>query len=101
MSRRQAPYANYITEDGILYVRVRDLPITSTGETNPWTNIDLAADGSVVAVKFVNAAVESVSLAGLPERDTVAHLAGLSLLIFGAAATQSNIRHMTDAFSVR
>ncbi len=53
---------------------MRDLPIASTGETTPWTNIDLAADGRVVAVELANAAIEVVDLAGIPERATVEQL---------------------------
>jgi uncharacterized protein YuzE len=74
MSRQPAPFARYSRDDDILYVRLRDLPIARTGETNPWTNIDLAADGRVVAVEFVNVASEGVDLTGVPEREAVERL---------------------------
>ena len=74
MSRQSAPYARYSREDDILYVRLRDEPIARTGETNPWTNIDLAADGSVVAMEFVNVASEGVDLSDVPEREAVERL---------------------------
>lgn len=74
MSSQPAPYARYLDDADILYVRLRDLPITSTGETNAWTNIDRAADGLVVAVEFVSVRTEGIDLNGIPERETVARL---------------------------
>jgi uncharacterized protein YuzE len=74
MTRQPAPYARYIDTDDILYVRLRDLPIARTGETNIWTNIDYAADGSVVAVEVVNARSAGVDLTDVPERSVVEQL---------------------------
>ena len=74
MVRQPAPYARYIEADDILYVRLRDLPIARTGETNIWTNIDYAADGTVVAVEVVNARSAGTDLAGVPEREAVEQL---------------------------
>lgn len=74
MSSRPAPYARYIADADVLYVRLRDLPIASTGETNAWTNIDRAADGQVVAVEFVSVRTEGVDLNGVPEREAVDRL---------------------------
>jgi uncharacterized protein YuzE len=74
MARQPAPYARYIETDGILYVRLRDRPITRTGETNIWTNIDYAADGTVVAIEMVNAKSAGIDLTDVPERETVEQL---------------------------
>ncbi|MGD9892466.1 MAG: DUF2283 domain-containing protein [Dehalococcoidia bacterium] len=74
MARQPAPYARYIETDDILYVRLRDQPIVRTGETNIWTNIDYAADGSVVAVEMVNAKSAGIDLTDVPEREAVEQL---------------------------
>ena len=80
---RPAPYAEYLGDDDILYVRLKDVPIAMTREgANVWVNVDLARDDSVVAVEVVNAKSMGVDLTDIPERDTVERLiaaAGISL----------------------
>ncbi len=67
---RLAPYAEYLEDIDILYVRLREGPITRSGELDLYRNIDWDADGCLVAVEFVNAA-DGVRLDDLPERETV------------------------------
>ena len=71
---RQAPYAEYLDEDDILYVRVRDAPIARTLNLGHWRNIDLEENGRVVAAEFINVETAGVDLDGVPERETVARL---------------------------
>ncbi len=71
---RQAPYAEYLDEDDILYVRVRDAPIARTLNLGHWRNIDLEENGHVVAAEFINVETAGVDLEGVPERETVARL---------------------------
>ncbi|MGH2584680.1 MAG: DUF2283 domain-containing protein [Dehalococcoidia bacterium] len=83
MTPAEAPKAEYLEDADILYVAVRDAPIARSGEAGSvWINVDYAADGSVVAVEFVNAATIGVDLTHVPERETVERLireAGISL----------------------
>jgi uncharacterized protein YuzE len=69
-----APYAEYIDEDDILYVRLRDAPIARTLNLGHWRNIDLDKDGRVVAAEFINVETAGIDLDGVPERDTIEHL---------------------------
>ena len=71
---KPAPYAEYHDEDDILYVRLRDAPITQTRHLGHWRNIDLDDHGRVVAVEFINVETAGVDLNGVPDRDTIAHL---------------------------
>jgi uncharacterized protein YuzE len=71
---KPAPYAEYLDEDDILYVRLRDAPITQTRHLGHWRNIDLDEHGRVVAVEFINVETAGVDLNGVPDRDTVEHL---------------------------
>jgi uncharacterized protein YuzE len=83
MHERPAPYAAYLDDIDILYVRLQDAAIAKMREgASVWVNIDHAADGSVVAVEVVNAKSMGVDLTGVPERETVERLireAGISL----------------------
>ncbi|MBI2759904.1 MAG: DUF2283 domain-containing protein [Chloroflexi bacterium] len=68
------PHAAYIESADILMVHVRDTPIVRTINLGHWRNIDLDADGRVVAAEFVNAGGVGVDLAGVPEHGTIARL---------------------------
>jgi uncharacterized protein YuzE len=68
------PHAAYIEDDDILIVRLRDAAVVRTLNLGHWRNIDLDAEGHVVAAEFVNAAGAGVDLDGVPEHDTVARL---------------------------
>ena len=75
MTPADAPSAAYLADIDVLYVAVRNAPIARSGEGGSvWVNVDYAADGSVVAVEFVNAASMGVDLAHIPERETVERL---------------------------
>ncbi len=67
------PYAGYIQDGDIVYVELRDTPIDRPYELDAWCNVDLAADGSVVAIEFVNA-TDTLILSDVPERETVERL---------------------------
>ena len=69
-----APYAEYLDEDDILYVRLRDVPIARTLNLGHWRNIDLDENGHVVAAEFINVETAGIDLNGVPERDIVEHL---------------------------
>lgn len=70
----RAPYAEYLDEDDILYVRVRDAAITRTLNLGHWRNIDLDAAGQIVAAEFINVETAGVDLNGVPERATIERL---------------------------
>lgn len=84
MTTRQTPYADYLADDDIVVVRLRDAPIARTIEgANPWVTIDQTADGMTVAVEVVDAKRRGVDLSGVPERETVERLiAPFELLVF-------------------
>ena len=65
------PHAEYIEEGDILYVSVRDAEVHRTRNLGHWRNLDLASDGSVVAVEFINVTAFGVDLSDIPERETV------------------------------
>ena len=69
-----APYAEYLEDIDILNVRVRDAPIARTLNLGHWRNVDLDADGNVVAVEFINVMSEGIDLTDIPERETVERL---------------------------
>ncbi len=70
----RAPYAEYLNEDDILYVRVRDAAIARTLNLGHWRNIDLDSDGRVVAAEFINVETSGVDFDGVPERETIERL---------------------------
>lgn len=79
---KPAPYAEYIDEDDILYVRLRDEPIARTLNLGHWRNIDLDQQSRVVAAEFINVETAGIDLDGVPERDTIERLiraAGMQL----------------------
>jgi uncharacterized protein YuzE len=71
---RQAPYAQYLDEDDILYVRLQDAPIARTLNLGHWRNIDLDEHGRVVAAEFINVETAGMDLDGVPERDRLEQL---------------------------
>lgn len=71
---RQAPYAEYLDDEDILYVRLQDAPIARTLNLGHWRNIDLDANGRVVAAEFINVETAGVDLDGVPERDSIERL---------------------------
>jgi uncharacterized protein YuzE len=71
---KEAPYAEYLERIDILYVQVRNTEIARTRSLGHWRNVDLDADGNVVAVEFINAMSLGVDLTDIPERDTVERL---------------------------
>ena len=76
------PYAKYIEDSDILYVRLREGPIVRTRGLDIWRNLDLDAGGHPVAIEFVNAA-DGIRLDDVPERETVERLmrdAGIRLV---------------------
>ncbi len=76
------PRAEYLEHIDILYVRVRDAEIARTRNLGHWRNVDLDADGNVVAVEFIDTKHEGVDLNDIPERETVERLireAGIAL----------------------
>jgi uncharacterized protein YuzE len=78
----QAPYAEYLDDDDILYVRVRDAPIARTLNLGHWRNVDLDGEGRVVAAEFINVETAGVDLDGIPERAMIERLiraAGIQL----------------------
>jgi uncharacterized protein YuzE len=77
-----SPRAEYLPHIDILYIRVRDTEIARTRNLGHWRNVDLDADGNVVAVEFIDVTHEGVDLSDIPERETVERLireAGISL----------------------
>lgn len=71
---RPAPYAEYLDDDDILYVRLSDAPIARTLNLGHWRNIDLHEHGRVVAAEFINVETAGVDLDGVPERHTIERL---------------------------
>ena len=67
------PYAKYMEDSDILYVRLREGPITRTRGLDLWRNLDLDAAGRAVAVEFVNA-TDNLILDDVPERETIERL---------------------------
>ena len=68
------PYAEYRDRIDILYVRLRDAEIARTRNLDHWRNVDLDADGNVVAVEFIDVTHEGIELEDVPERETVERL---------------------------
>ena len=68
-----APYATYLEDIDILYVRLSDTEIARSGNLDLWRNIDLAADGSLVAVEFVKASA-GINLDNVPQPEEVERL---------------------------
>jgi uncharacterized protein YuzE len=76
------PRADYLEHIDILYVQVREAEIARTRNLGHWRNVDLDANGNVVAVEFIDTKHEGVDLTDIPERDTVERLireAGIAL----------------------
>ena len=69
-----APYAEYLPQIDILYVRLRDAEVARTLNLGHWRNVDLDADGNVVAAEFIDVTHEGVDLTDVPERDAVERL---------------------------
>lgn len=64
----QSPQVLYDQHTDILYIEFSDAPVARTREAGSvWTNVDEAADGTVVAVEFVNAS-NGIDLRYVPRR---------------------------------
>lgn len=81
---RPAPFAYYVPESDILFVQLTDRAIARTTGPDDWVNIDYAADGSVVAVEFVNATA-SFRLHDIPEADQIARIIAEAGIVLPAA----------------
>lgn len=68
------PHADYIANADILMVRVRNAAVARALNLGHWRNIDLDAEGRVVAAEFINASSVGVDLTGVPEHETIARL---------------------------
>lgn len=71
------PHAEYLDDIDILYITLSDAEIDPdrSGDIDLWRNVDRAADGSVVALEFVNASV-GLNLRDVPHREIVERFAG-------------------------
>ena len=67
------PHAEYHADIDILYVTLSDAEVTRSGDLDLWRNIDLAADGTVVGIEFVNASA-GVNLRDVPQYAEVERL---------------------------
>jgi uncharacterized protein YuzE len=56
------PRATYLGHIDVLYVQVRDADIARTRNLGHWRNLDLDAEGNVVAVEFIDTKHEGVDL---------------------------------------
>lgn len=65
------PTAVYDEDTDILYVEFRESLVAKTIGLGWWRNIDLAADGSVLGVEFINASA-GIDLDGVPQREEIA-----------------------------
>lgn len=93
--RPAAPYAKYIDEGDILYIRLIDAKIARTREgRSVWINVDYAADERVVAVEIVNASADH-DLDHVPHREELARLIALAGLPFRIDG--SRLRRLTPA----
>jgi uncharacterized protein YuzE len=68
------PYAEYLPQIDILYVRLREAEIARTLNLGHWRNVDLDARGNVVAVEFIDVTHEGVDLTDVPEGEAVLNL---------------------------
>ncbi len=68
-----APHVTDQVELDILYVSPNDAPVAQTRELDLWRNVDLAADGTVVGIEFVNAS-GGIHLADVSRANEVAGL---------------------------
>ena len=65
------PRVSYDEEGDILFIEFSDAPVARTREAGSvWVNVDEAADGSIVAVEFVNAHA-GIDLRYVPLRDQI------------------------------
>jgi len=69
-----SPSAVYIENSDIVFVRIRDVAVARTLNLGHWHNIDLDAQGRVVAAEFINATTAGLDLERVPERDTIVRL---------------------------
>ncbi len=65
------PRISHDEEGDIIYIEFSEAEVVRTREAGSvWVNVDEAADGSVVAIEFVNAHA-GIDLRHLPRRDEV------------------------------
>ena len=66
-----AEFPRVTYEDDILFIEFSDAPAARTREAGSvWVNVDEAEDGSIVAIKFVDAST-GVDLRYVPRRDEI------------------------------
>lgn len=87
--RQAAPYAEYLDEDDILYIRLQDAPIARTLTLGHWRNVDLDESGRVVAAEFINVETAGVDPSGVPEWDAIERLIREAGIQLPATAKQS------------
>ncbi len=68
------PHVRYLPEIDILDVEVREGTVARTLNLGHWRNIDLDAEGRVLAVEFINVSTRGVDLTNVPERETIERL---------------------------
>lgn len=63
--------AIYHEDIDILYVLLQGRQVACTRSMGPWRNVDMAEDGSIIGIEFINAKSDGVDLRGVPEQAVI------------------------------